>query len=339
LDVGVQTLTDSSSETAASVLEFDTSIRQIESYAKESATISDSVRCDAETGRQAVAETIAGIDLIMDAFKITSEATGELSNKAQSIGSIVTVIDGIAAQTNLLALNATILAAQAGEHGKGFGVVAAEIKQLAQSTGRSTQEIADTIDEIQGKMRRAVKAITASEESVRAGRALSLKAGNALEKVVEGVTQTARQMSEIARATKEQARSSVLIRTAMDQVAAMASTMAQTTGELREGGDLIHAEAGKVREFSAQVMRSMKEQAKAGEQIRRLTLHVSASTARIQESCADQTNGSKRIQQAVESIKLSADSVLKETHVVDVAVAKLGTNTKSLQQEMGNFKL
>ena len=339
IDGGVQTLTDTSSETASSVLEFDTSIRQIEAYAKESAAISDKLRGDAETGKQAVEETIAGIDVIIHASRTTADAIKDLSQKAQSIGSIVTVIDEIAGQTNLLALNASIISAQAGEHGKGFGVVAAEIKQLAERTGRSTKEIADTVKGIQEQMKRAVSAIAASEESIKAGGQLSLKAGDALGKVVGGVTQTARQMSEIARATREQARGSELIRAAMEQVAAMTNTIAATTSQLREGSEQINGEVGKVREVSSQVMRSMREQAIAGEQIGRLTLHVSETTARIQEACEEQTSGGKRIQQAVENIKVSADSVLGETRVVDGAVSRLGANTKALQQEMSSFKL
>ena len=339
IDGGVRTLTDTSTQTASSVLEFDTSIRQIEAYAKESAAISDKLRGDAETGQQAVEETIAGIDVIIHASRTTADAISDLSQKAQDIGSIVTVIDEIAGQTNLLALNASIISAQAGEHGKGFGVVAAEIKQLAERTGRSTREIADTVKGIQEQMRRAVAAIAASEESIKAGGKLSVKAGDALGKVVGGVTQTAQQMSEIARATREQARGSELIRKAMEQVSAMTSTIAETTGQLRQGSELINEEVGKVRDVSSQVMRSMKEQAVASEQIGRLTLHVSESTARIQEACEDQTKGGRRIQQAVESIKVSAHAVLEETRVVDGAVTKLGGNTESLQQEMSNFKL
>ena len=339
IDGGVQTLTDTSSETASSVLEFDTSIRQIEAYAKESAAISDKLRGDAETGKQAVEETIAGIDVIIHASRTAADAINDLAQKAQSIGSIVTVIDEIAGQTNLLALNASIISAQAGEHGKGFGVVASEIKQLAEKTGRSTREIADTVKGIQQEMKRAVSAIAASEESIKAGGKLSLKAGDALGKVVGGVTQTAQQMSEIARATREQARGSELIRAAMEQVAAMTNTIAETTGQLREGSERIKGEVGKVRDASSQVMRSMREQAVAGEQIGRLTQFVSETSARIQGACEDQTSGGKRIQQAVESIKVSANSVLQETRVVDGAVSKLGSNTKTLQLEMESFKL
>ena len=339
IDVSVQALKDTSTTTASSVLEFDTSIRQIETYAKESASISDKVRNDAETGKKAVDETIAGIDVIMHASLTTAAAIDSLSEKARSIGSIVTVIEELARQTNLLSLNASIIAAQAGEHGKGFAVVAGEIKQLAERTSRSTHEIADTIKGVQGESNRAVSAIAAAEESVKAGEQLSRKAGNALGKIVEGVEQTARQMAEIARATKEQALGSELIRTAMEQVSSMSNAIAETTHDQRKGSELIHAEVGKLREFTSLVMRSMKEQTKASDQISHMTQHVSESSSRIQQACIDQTHGSLRIQKAVESIQHSASSVQEEIRVVNNGVAKLGANTQSLQQEMANFKL
>jgi methyl-accepting chemotaxis protein len=339
IDAGVQSLTETSNSTAASVLEFDTSIREIEAYAKESATISTRVRSDAETGKRAVDETITGIGEITSASRIAAEAIEALSKKAQSIGSIVTVIDEIAQQTNLLALNASIIAAQTGVHGKGFGVVAAEIKQLAERTTRSTREIADAIKGVQGETGRAVNAIGAAVESIRTGEQLSLKAGDALEKIVGGVEQTAQQMAEIARATKEQARSSQFIRSSMEQVAAMTSSIAATTRQQRQGSEQIHREVGNVREFSSVVMRTMQEQVQVGEMISRMALHVSDLSSHIREACVNQTNGSIRIQHAVGSINQSASAVLSETRVVDKGVAHLVKSTKALQEEMAAFKL
>ncbi len=339
IDTGVQSLTETSTTTAASVLEFDTSIRQIEAYAKNSAAISASALGDAETGKRAVDETIAGISDITSASRIASGSIGSLSDKAQSIGSIVTVIDEIAQQTNLLALNASIIAAQAGANGKGFAVVAAEIKQLAERTTRSTREIADTIKGVQGETDRAVNAIAAVEESIHNGERLSLKAGEALGKIVAGVEQTARQMDEIARATREQARGSEFIRSAMDQVAAMTTTIAETTRRQRDGSAIIYAEVGKMREFSAQVMRSMQEQATVGDTISTMARHVSDLSGQIQEACVNQNSGSLRIRHAVESIRNSATAVLDETMVVDKGVGHLVVTTKLLRKEMSVFKL
>ena len=339
IDNGVQSLTESSTSTAASVLEFDTSIRQIEAYAKNSASISASVLVDAETGKSAVDETIAGIDSITSVSRIASDAIESLSDKAQSIGSIVTVIDEIAHQTNLLALNASIIAAQAGADGKGFSVVAAEIKQLAERTSRSTREISETVKGVQGETDRAVNAITAMEESIRNGEQLSHRAGEALGKIVTGVGQTARQMDEIARATREQARGSELIRTAMDQVASMTAAIAESTRKQRTGSSSIYTEVGKMRDFSAIVMRSQQEQANASNTISAMACHVSDLSGQIRDACSNQSSGSQRITHAVESIRQSAADVLDETRIVDKGVGHLLMTTKLLRKEMSVFKL
>jgi methyl-accepting chemotaxis protein len=338
IDARVQTLKDTSTSAASSVLEFDTSIRQIETLAKESSSISNVVRGDAETGRKAVDETIAGIDSIMQASRTTAAAIDSLSQKTESIGSIVTVIGEIAQQTNLLSLNASIIAAQAGEHGKGFSVVAGEIKQLAERTARSTKEIAETIKGVQDESSLAVSAIAAAEESVRAGEELSRKAGNALGKIFEGVERTAQQMAEIAKATREQAMGSDLIRSAIEDISSMTNAIAETSRQQRKGSESIRSEAGRVQEFSSLVMRSMKEQATASNMISHMSQNVSTSSGSIQQACTDQAGSSQRIRNAVESIQVSTSTVMEEIQAVNQGVARLKANTVSLQEEMENFK-
>lgn len=139
---GVVSLLDVATSTASSVMEMDSTIKQVERNAMETAAISDEVRKDAETGKEAVEATIEGIDEIKRSSRITYEVIDTLSGRANDIGAILSVIDEVAEQTNLLALNAAIIAAQAGEHGKGFAVVADEIKELAERTSSSTREIA-----------------------------------------------------------------------------------------------------------------------------------------------------------------------------------------------------
>jgi methyl-accepting chemotaxis protein len=273
----------------------------------------------------------------MHASRTTAAAIDSLSRKTENIGSIVTVIGEIAQQTNLLSLNASIIAAQAGEHGKGFSVVAGEIKQLAERTARSTKEIAESIKEVQDESNCAVSAIAAAEESVRAGEELSRKAGNALGKIVEGVERTAQQMAEIAKATREQSIGSELIRSAMEDISFMANAIAETTRQQRKGSESIRSEAERVREFSSLVMRSMKEQATASNQISQMAQSVSASSASIQQSCTDQTEGSQRIRKAVESMQSSTSTVMEGIRVVNQGVARLKANTASLQREMANF--
>ncbi|MDD2737245.1 MAG: methyl-accepting chemotaxis protein [Desulfuromonadaceae bacterium] len=339
IDNGVHALDQTSATTASSVQEFDTSIRSIESYANESFIISNQVINDAESGKQAVEATIAGIRQIMNASQITAGSIGSLSNKAKNIGSIVTVIDEIAQQTNLLALNASIIAAQAGEHGRSFAVVASEIKRLAERTTRSTREIGEVIKGVQAEIAEAVKSISVATESINNGERLSHQAGSVLEKIVSGVNSTSQQMSKIASTTKEQSRGSEMIRKAMEQIADMTAAIAQNTEQQRKGSELIQSEVENVRLFSSDVMRSTQEQANVGELIGNMTQNVSNMCEQIRKTCAEQSLGSQRIGESVERIRQSSADVGKETQVVNNGVAKLGKQTELLLQEISSFKI
>jgi len=339
IDRGVHELDRISATTASSVQEFDTSIRNIEDYANESFIISAQVISDAESGKQAVDDTIVGIGQIKNASRTAADSIGSLSQKAKNIGSIVTVIDEIAQQTSLLALNASIIAAQAGKHGLSFSVVANEIKKLAERTTRSTREIGEVIKGVQAEIVGAVESIGEAAESINNGERLSQQAGSVLEKIVRGINRTSQQMSEIARATKEQAKGSEMIRSAMEQIADMSAAIAQNTDQQRKGSESIQVEANKVRLFSADVMRSMTEQANAGDLIGKMSLKVSDMSEQIRKACIEQAHGSRRIGKSVERIRQSSAEVLKETQVVDSGVVKLGKQTELLSQEVSNFKV
>jgi methyl-accepting chemotaxis protein len=339
IDSGVHALDQTSATTASSVQEFDTSIRNIESYANESFIISNQVINDAESGKEAVDATIVGIGQIMNASRITADSIGSLSKKAKNIGSIVTVIDEIAQQTNLLALNASIIAAQSGEHGRSFAVVATEIKKLAERTTLSTREIGEVIKGVQAEIAEAVKSISIATESIINGERLSHQAGSVLEKIVSGVNRTSQQMSEIASTTKEQSRGSKMIRTAMEQIADMTAAIAQNTEQQRRGSESIQSDVDKVRQFSTDVKRSMQEQANVGDLIGNMTIKVSDMCEQIRKVCVAQALGSQHIGHSVERIRQSSADVCQETQVVDNGVMKLGKQTELLLQEISSFKI
>ncbi len=339
IDNGVHALDQTSITTASSVMEFDTSIRTIEEYANESVVISQQVLHDVESGKQAVDATITGIGEIRDASHSTADSISSLSQKAKNIGSIVTVIDEIAQQTSLLSLNASIIAAQAGPLGRSFAVVATEIKKLAERTTRSTREIGEVIKGVQTEIATAVASISVATKSITNGEQLAQQAGTVLEKIVSGVNQSSGQMREIARATKEQSRGSLLIRDAMEQIADMTAAIATSTDQQRQESEAIKLEVNKVQLFSADVKRSMLEQANVGEIISCMTMRVSDMSIRIRSACEEQAVGSQRIGTAVARIRQSSSAVRQETRIVDTEVAKLSTQTELLVQEISNFKV
>jgi methyl-accepting chemotaxis protein len=332
-------LLDASTTTASSIAEMDATIKQVEKNAMDSASISETVRSDAEIGKNAVLEAIAGMQAIRASSQTTSEVVETLSLRVNDIGAILSVIDEVAEQTNLLALNAAIIAAQAGEHGKGFAVVADEIRELAERTSSSTREIAAVIKGVQEETRRAVDAISQAEESIAAGEKLSQRSGTALEKIVTGVQRAGIQVSEIAKATVEQARGSQSIREAMESVEDMVGNIANSAREHSRGTDMISAAVERMKDLTIHVRTSTREQSNASNLIARSAEDVTAMVVQIREACRSQVDSSTLISRSVNNIEGATVANSHATQVMNVAVADLTRQIDLLEKEMTGFKI
>jgi len=332
-------LLDASTTTASSIAEMDATIKQVEKNAKDSAAISEIVRSDAEIGKNAVLEAIAGMQAIRDSSQITSEVVETLSLRVNDIGAILSVIDEVAEQTNLLALNAAIIAAQAGEHGKGFAVVADEIRELAERTSSSTREIASVIKGVQEETRRAVDAISQAEESIAAGEKLSQRSGTALEKIVTGVERAGIQVSEIAKATVEQARGSQSIREAMESVEDMVESIANSSREHSRGTDMISAAVERMKDLTVHVRTSTREQSRASNLIARSAEDVAAMVDQIRRACRSQVDNSALISKSVNNIEVATVANVQATTVMNAAVTDLTHQIDLLDKEMSGFKI
>ncbi len=338
INLGVRSLMEAANSSASSVMEMDFSIRQVELNTAEASQISETVREDAKIGRAALEESIAGIHEIKRSSEITFEAINSLSNKAADIGTILSVIDDVAAQTNLLALNAAIIAAQAGEHGKGFAVVADEIKQLAERTRNSTREITNVITGLQDETARAVAAIQSAEKSIHNGEILAERSGTALNKIFEGIQKATDQMKEIAKATMEQSKGSQQIREAVDQVSQMVSQIDSATREQAQGSDLIITSSEKMKDITAQVRNAAREQCNVGKFIATSTESITGMINQIRRACIEQEKGSEMIASSVENIESSSSINLDATKMMNDSVTKLFEQIDKLKKEMASFR-
>ena len=336
---GVSTLLEAANSTASSMMQMDCSIKQVEKNAADASTISDIVRQDAEIGRAAVEESIAGIDEIERSTEITFEVINSLSSKAGEIGSILQVIDDVAEQTNLLSLNAAIIAAQAGEQGKGFAVVAEEIKQLAERTKTSTREISRVVKGVQDETAKAVSAIQRTEKSVSNGKALSDKSSTALNKIFEGVRNATFQMKEIAAATLEQSKGSQQISVAMEQISSMVKQIDNATREQALGSDLIMTSAERMRSITAQVRNAAVEQTAVSKFIAVSTENISGMIGQIKRACAEQERSIGMITGSVENIQSSAAINVEATKKMDESVDGLFQQITTVREEMNAFKI
>ncbi len=162
----------------------------------------------ADEGGRVVNKAVDGMETISTVVSQAAEKIIELGNNSDKIGEIIAVINEIAEQTNLLALNAAIEAARAGEHGRGFAVVADEVRKLSERTSSATKEIADMVQEIQSYTKQAVASINEGTEEVKEGKDLAQKAGEAILNIVEKTNIVVDEINQVATASEEQSSTS-----------------------------------------------------------------------------------------------------------------------------------
>jgi methyl-accepting chemotaxis protein len=199
--------------------EMSATVQQVSENSNRAAAASRQAAETALHGGRTVDETLAKMRVIATAVSGTAKKVEELGKRSDEIGRIVGVIDDIADQTNLLALNAAIEAARAGEQGRGFAVVADEVRKLAERTTSATKEIAQMIKNIQDETRVAVTAMETGTRQVEEGVNSTAEAGKALKQIIEMAEQVGEMITHIATAATEQSGASEQVNQSMDQIA------------------------------------------------------------------------------------------------------------------------
>ncbi len=297
-------LASAAQDTQSAILEIASSVREVENRSKESAQLSEQVKRDAATfGMTSIEKTMNGMQEIKRSVEKTADYIQKLGGRSEEIGKILNVIDDITDQTTLLALNAAILAAQAGEHGKGFSVVADEIKQLADRTSLSTQEIGSLIQSVQQEVSDAVDAMKEGLKSVETGFRVTSEAADALRKIVESSTRSSEMAAAIQRTTTEQSQATVLVSQAMERVLNMVSQIAKATTEQSKGIQLIMRATEKIRDVSGHLHTATGEQSLNSRQISQAIEVVSDKSHQISRAVHEQKIGSNQIWMSVEKIK------------------------------------
>ncbi len=212
------------SEIATTIRELLTTSNQIAEGSKRVARIAADTAAAADAGELTVDRSNAAIGAIRDQVEVVVTHMLELGRKSQQIGSVLEIVSELAEQTNILAINATIEAAGAGEAGKRFGVVADEIRKLADRVASSTKEIRGLIDDVRGAVNTTVMATEGGAKSVEAGSRQFSDAATAFRQIAELILTTTDAAREIELSTKQQA-------TAVEQVNEAIASVAQTTKE------------------------------------------------------------------------------------------------------------
>ena len=238
LSQGTDTQTQQAATVAAAMEEMSATVIEVARNSQKAADEAQGAANLASQGGQIVQETIGGMERIAHSVEEIGRTIEVLGKNSTQIGEIVAVIEDIADQTNLLALNAAIEAARAGEQGRGFAVVADEVRKLAERTTKATKEIGSMIRSVQDETRKAVEAMETGDREVKSGATSAQSAGESLGRIVTSVQRVSDMIRQIATAAEEQSAASEEISASVERIAGVtretATSVQGMTGTTQE---------------------------------------------------------------------------------------------------------
>ncbi|GGP18679.1 methyl-accepting chemotaxis protein [Silvimonas iriomotensis] len=243
---------ESASSMAATVEQITVSITHIADHANDAASTARDAQGSSHAGTTVVGRMEEQMHTLSDASRVAAERIAGLGERSSEISGIVRVIREIAEQTNLLALNAAIEAARAGEQGRGFAVVADEVRKLAERTGNATQEIGSLINAMVNDTQAVASEIVAVSEQMKSGVELAGETGSALTTISEHTQRTAGIVNDIAHATREQSSASAALAQNVESVAQTAQSNASLVETNRAAARQLREQAQTLRSKLAQ---------------------------------------------------------------------------------------
>jgi methyl-accepting chemotaxis protein len=327
-------------DTSASVEEIGASIREVEDHARESSKMAEKVKeVTSEAGMLAIVNAVEGMEKISEEVKKSAAIVERLGARSTDIEKVLSVIKDVTEQTNLLSLNAAILAAQAGEHGKSFSVVADEIRALSERTSSSAREIGGIVKTIQRDIRDAVSSIDSAKVKVDEGNGLVVNVGDALREILTAAEYSTEMTKAIERATEEQSLGLRQISSVIEDIRKMMNSIAKSTGEQDNALSYLLEGVGEVKEVADISKRGTEEQAIGTRQISKNLEHASERITSIGAAVMAQKKLNEDIIGAMDQISGIGSATIADMEEVSLSLKTLFDEIEILKKEMEAFRI
>ena len=296
-------LTDTVDNVSAAIGELAVSVNQVAGNAQEANQLSLTADEKARDGGKAVERLVESTRAIaLDIGNVVAKME-ELGNASAQISNIVEVIDTIADQTNLLALNAAIEAARAGEHGRGFAVVADEVRKLAENSASSTKAIGHLVKDIQAKTAQVVRSTTESGHKASTGLQMADLAGRAINDILGAVSEASRLIEQISNAAREQAAGSSAMVNSVEHMNALMREAARSLEEQNSSNQVMTVTVTHMQRLTEHVTSAIEEQRAASHAIE-------AAAAKLENATAATLGTSAEIEDAARALRTGAVNLL-----------------------------
>jgi methyl-accepting chemotaxis protein len=326
---------------ATAMEEMTATVMEVAKNASKTSEAADEANQAAEAGSTQVRDAVAGIKAVTESTGKLGAVLTELDGQAAEIGRIISVINDIADQTNLLALNAAIEAARAGEAGRGFAVVADEVRKLAEKTMTATKEVENSIRQIQDGSRHAVASMKETETRVTDSSASTDKAGQALEHIMASIREVTGQVAQIATAAEQQSASSEEINRNIEVIAAVAAEAdegaSQTAQATRELAELAQALLGLAGTFADHHEKDVKLRESSGK--------MKGILPKLMQQFIEEHYGKATFEHIQETMghptflptQNYPDQVLRQ--IAEIVAAKIGKTERDVFENLGRFTI